>query len=873
MRQISDNARRAYGLLRKKGYQHHVAAGLVGNMMQESGWDINTGAVGDNGNAFGAVQWNGPRRRAFLDYAQQVGADPTDLRVQVDFLDRELRTSERGAAKAIMAAPDLRGATLAASSKFWRPGDPRDENRLRYANAVASQIGGGGGAGTLMGGEGSDYFMAGRPGKEAAPAEAQESASPYFMAGKPRRDEPEKEAPQPEKQSAFAGYLDSLTQGLTLGQGRKLTALENALLGGTDEESFWQEYDRFLAAENAQQAQFREERPLSSAAVEIAGAVAPALITGGATAPASAAATGARTAPLMARAAGAILRSTPAGIAARVGSGGMGRAVLAGAGAGAVYGESEAEQGGLVDRGLSALQGAGMGAVGGAVGHQLGKLFSRIVSRPQYFDGHRITEQGKQALRNVGIDPAEVSDDFARAWAARIQQAGGATDEAARLAQADEFGIPLTRGQATGREAQIAFENAARNNARGQMAKAAVDSVDDTARARVAGATDDIAQGLGGTSDDALAAAERVTAGVKAAEQAARSGYKAAYKAADDVGAWFEPQAVSSLPGRALDALEATTVSPTPAAADAVRALEKFTTGLQSRDGVVQVQFQAIETLRQRIGNSYGNDPAANRQVRAVIGALDDWTADLMESALYSGDPAALGLVKNARGLFKSYVQTFTRQSGDDASAIIEKMAKKDVTPTEVANWLYGASNIGAKGASVRTAKRLQKILPPEAWDEVRSGAWLRVAKAPEGRSFGPQAMASRIAAFVDGEGEALAKVLYTPQERATMRRFGEALKLLVPPKTTTNPSGTGYEVARLGQHMMQALASTLGFAAGGPAGGMGTMLMTGLGKNVPDAVRAMRVPATAATRLPSAAGATGAVAGGSGAAILETRD
>lgn len=156
MKKISDNARQAYGLLRNKGYSHVHSAALVGNMMQESGWKINTGAVGDGGNAFGAVQWNGPRRRAFLSYAQQRGANPKDLSVQVDYLDHELRTSERGAAKRILAASDLNQATVLASQKFWRPGDPRNKNRMRYAQAVASQVGGG-----FSGGAGSDQLQGG----------------------------------------------------------------------------------------------------------------------------------------------------------------------------------------------------------------------------------------------------------------------------------------------------------------------------------------------------------------------------------------------------------------------------------------------------------------------------------------------------------------------------------------------------------------------------------------------------------------------------------------------------------------------------------------------------------------------------------------
>ena len=140
--EIGDNQAMAYDLLLKKGYQPHVAAGLVGNLMQESGRNINTAAVGDSGNAYGAVQWNGPRRRAYLAYAQEKGADPADLATQIDYLDQEMRGPESAAFEALQAAQTPEEAAQIASDKFWRPGVPMMENRRKYAQEVAQRFGG-----------------------------------------------------------------------------------------------------------------------------------------------------------------------------------------------------------------------------------------------------------------------------------------------------------------------------------------------------------------------------------------------------------------------------------------------------------------------------------------------------------------------------------------------------------------------------------------------------------------------------------------------------------------------------------------------------------------------------------------------------------
>lgn len=122
--------------LRARGIPDHIAAGLTGNIMQESGPNIDTGAVGDNGNAFGAAQWNGPRRREFLDFARKAGADPKDLQVQLDFLVWELKNSEKGAWAKIQKAETAEEAALIASKEFWRPGTPHNSRRAGYARQV-----------------------------------------------------------------------------------------------------------------------------------------------------------------------------------------------------------------------------------------------------------------------------------------------------------------------------------------------------------------------------------------------------------------------------------------------------------------------------------------------------------------------------------------------------------------------------------------------------------------------------------------------------------------------------------------------------------------------------------------------------------------
>jgi hypothetical protein len=95
------NAQMAMGLLQGLGYQPHQAAGIVGNLMQES--HVNpVGPSGDHGTAHGIAQWRGSRWTNMLNYAAHTGGNPNSLATQIGFLDHELKTQYPRAYNALM---------------------------------------------------------------------------------------------------------------------------------------------------------------------------------------------------------------------------------------------------------------------------------------------------------------------------------------------------------------------------------------------------------------------------------------------------------------------------------------------------------------------------------------------------------------------------------------------------------------------------------------------------------------------------------------------------------------------------------------------------------------------------------------------------
>jgi hypothetical protein len=152
-------------------------------------------------------------------------------------------------------------------------------------------------------------------------------------------------------------------------------------------------------------------------------------------------------------------------------------------------------------------------------------------------------------------------------------------------------------------------------------------------------------------------------------------------------------------------------------------------------------------------------------------------------------------------------------------------MATKEVTGQGVANWLYGSSIVNPPETTVQVARQLKTMFQPqsEEWSAVRQGAWTRVIQGATASEKGPQAISSAVNEFLNGRGKALAQVLYSPEERELMRRYGQTVKFLVPDPKATNPSKTSYGMARLlAEKSLSALGGALGFQHGGPVGAIG---------------------------------------------------
>lgn len=871
----------AFSLLKAKGYPDHVAAALVGNMVQESGPKLNTRAVGDGGNSFGAVQWNGPRKDSFMRWAAANERDIYDLGTQIEFLDYEMRGPERKAYDAIMAAPDVRSATLAASNRYWRPGDPWNNNRIRYAEDVMR----------IAGGEGGDA-IAKRPAFDpekfrqvlegSAPAseggtadstsgDVAESARPVFDPERFRRvlggesgEVAPTEAPTPDggvsvrATPAFDAFIAKHHPNATPEHVERLRvqmsnpAREGGAAAGfmfpfadeaaaaigagiqnvgklfTDEDtSFGDDYGKALDQTRDYLAAVDE---LQGAADEVLGGAA---MVGGGLA-------GGGTKLLSA--------STRAGQYAK--------GAMVGSGGGALYGAGEGE--GVVDRAGRAVEGGAWGAAGGVMGTTVGNVIEALAKR--YGPGvARLLGRGEgvrpdgtlspelsQKLRDAGVNPDEVTAEFSRAFEARSRELPG--DQAARAAALDAMNIPGTRGQITGDVTQQAVEEGMRAGAGGgQSAANTMRQFDETQRGAVASARDRIGTGLGGgrmAADDAVEASGRALQGVQRKADEAKALAQSFYRESEAAGVKIRPESFDNLMVRIDDRLASAEVivdEATPVANRMLRVLRSRSTrppgveGLSpdgsalaapGRSGGGQgVSLELVDNTRSRISKALRDarqrgDTAETEALSEILGGMDDWLDDAVDAALYDAGPEALESLKTARKLWAEYRKQFFGKKGADR--FIRKMVEDEASPRDVFAWLYSQGRMGGNRQSTEFAARLRNVLGPDSdeWAALRQGAWTKLTSGDgAARQPGPQKVAENILGFITGETRSLARLMFSPEEIKQMLVYARAQKAMVPQGKATNPSGSSYDLRRAGEAAFRHLAEMIGFGAGGLEG------------------------------------------------------
>ncbi len=143
--ETGDMATDVYNRYRQDGLTDAEAAGMTGNIAQESGFD--TGAVsGDGYGTRGLIQWDGDRYARFEKWCEDNGRDPSDWRAQVDYSVEEMKTTEPDALRRMRErgddlTPEEAARIIREDYERPDPAQANDARRMSEARRVYDQGG------------------------------------------------------------------------------------------------------------------------------------------------------------------------------------------------------------------------------------------------------------------------------------------------------------------------------------------------------------------------------------------------------------------------------------------------------------------------------------------------------------------------------------------------------------------------------------------------------------------------------------------------------------------------------------------------------------------------------------------------------------
>lgn len=143
--ETGDMATDVYNRYRQDGLTDAEAAGMTGNIAQESGFDA--GAVSNDGYGTRAlIQWDGDRYARFEKWCDDNGRDPSDWRAQVDYSVEEMKTTEPDALRRMRErgddlTPEEAARIIREDYERPDPSQANDAHRMDVARMVYDQGG------------------------------------------------------------------------------------------------------------------------------------------------------------------------------------------------------------------------------------------------------------------------------------------------------------------------------------------------------------------------------------------------------------------------------------------------------------------------------------------------------------------------------------------------------------------------------------------------------------------------------------------------------------------------------------------------------------------------------------------------------------
>lgn len=443
----------------------------------------------------------------------------------------------------------------------------------------------------------------------------------------------------------------------------------------------------------------------------------------------------------------------------------------------------------------------------------------------------RLTGEAAEAARRAGLNPSEMEERLARAFA-RDQARARIPDEVAAKFRPGEFGIETTRGQRTKLSDQLGLEEEMRRGLLGRDAQSVMVDFDRRQKQAIEGAVyDRIGNQIApsAAARDPRGLGDNIRTGARAArdnvdQQAARM-WGEAGEMAPQQGAF------QSLPGILRNNIDEANVriDPrlTPAADSMMRELDRYAAGRIPKSQYAllpeEVRRLDVDQMRRRLLAAYNSaqpgSPDANA-ARAIYNGFNDWIDEAAARHMLSGSPDSAAALRAARGFTRETKELFQPRQGGKMTPAARRLANvidKSDSGEGVVRALFGSGGptSAPPEGSVQAVRHMRDILTrhgqDQVWDDVRMAYWIRLAQDSQGRVLSAGRLRNNIDAAMRNQ-DSLMKELYTGPELDMMQRLARALDDVV--YTPPNPSGTSYEARRMAQPNRLAVAAKGGLRA-----------------------------------------------------------
>lgn len=160
---------------------------------------------------------------------------------------------------------------------------------------------------------------------------------------------------------------------------------------------------------------------------------------------------------------------------------------------------------------------------------------------------------------------------------------------------------------------------------------------------------------------------------------------------------------------------------------------------------------------------------------------------------------------------------------GGQQQAVFRRLVEGTATPQEISGVVFNAIGGGNPGNVSRMIGSIERIVgrDSDAMSAIRQGVWQRSTVDPTGR-IGAQRVVNNINQLLHGKGEAVARALYTPEQRALMERYAEAVQRTIIPKYARTNSDSAIAAAHIVRKYASMVTSAFGAVFhGGITGGL----------------------------------------------------